>query len=91
MCLIFWSYFDSSDRSVMSTNLAIRTEALERIYKICGAKKGEPREMFALREVHPVLRYPSREANRRINELLEVVELGDRINTKSSDLSSGLR
>ncbi|HEY43414.1 MAG TPA: ABC transporter ATP-binding protein [Anaerolineae bacterium] len=34
---------------------------------------------------------PSREANRRIKELLEVVGLGDRINTKSSDLSSGLR
>jgi len=34
---------------------------------------------------------PSREANRRIKELLEVVGLGDRLNTKSSDLSSGLR
>jgi ABC-2 type transport system ATP-binding protein len=34
---------------------------------------------------------PSREANRRIKELLEVVGLGDRINTKSSDLSSGMR
>jgi ABC-2 type transport system ATP-binding protein len=34
---------------------------------------------------------PSREANRRIKELLHVVGLGDRINTKSSDLSSGLR
>lgn len=34
---------------------------------------------------------PSKEANRRIKELLEVVGLGDRINTKSSDLSSGLR
>jgi ABC-2 type transport system ATP-binding protein len=34
---------------------------------------------------------PSREANLRIKELLQVVGLGDRINTKSSDLSSGLR
>jgi ABC-2 type transport system ATP-binding protein len=34
---------------------------------------------------------PSREANRRIKELLEVVGLGDRLNTKSSDLSSGMR
>jgi ABC-2 type transport system ATP-binding protein len=34
---------------------------------------------------------PSKEANRRIKELLEVVGLGDRLNTKSSDLSSGLR
>jgi ABC-2 type transport system ATP-binding protein len=34
---------------------------------------------------------PSREANRRIQELLEVVGLADRINTKSSDLSTGLR
>jgi ABC-2 type transport system ATP-binding protein len=34
---------------------------------------------------------PSREANRRIKELLEVVGLGDRINTKSSELSTGLR
>jgi ABC-2 type transport system ATP-binding protein len=34
---------------------------------------------------------PSREANRRIKELLEVVGLGERLNTKSSDLSSGLR
>jgi ABC-2 type transport system ATP-binding protein len=34
---------------------------------------------------------PNREANRRIKELLEVVGLGDRINTKSSDLSTGLR
>jgi ABC-2 type transport system ATP-binding protein len=34
---------------------------------------------------------PSKEANRRIKELLEVVGLGDRINTKSSELSTGLR
>ncbi len=34
---------------------------------------------------------PSREANRRIKELLEIVGLGDRLNTKSSDLSSGMR
>jgi ABC-2 type transport system ATP-binding protein len=34
---------------------------------------------------------PSGEANQRIKDLLEVVGLGDRINTKSSDLSTGLR
>jgi len=34
---------------------------------------------------------PSKEANRRIKELLDVVGLGDRINTKSSELSTGLR
>lgn len=34
---------------------------------------------------------PSAAANRRIKELLEVVGMGDRINTKSSDLSTGLR
>ena len=34
---------------------------------------------------------PSDEANNRIKDLLEVVGLGDRINTKSSDLSTGLR
>jgi ABC-2 type transport system ATP-binding protein len=33
----------------------------------------------------------SKEANRRIEELLKVVGLADRINTKSSDLSTGLR
>ena len=33
----------------------------------------------------------SREANQRIKQLLEIVGLGDRINTKSSDLSTGLR
>ncbi len=34
---------------------------------------------------------PSAEANRRIRELLQVVGLADRLNTKSSDLSTGLR
>jgi ABC-2 type transport system ATP-binding protein len=34
---------------------------------------------------------PSTEANERIKDLLEIVGLGDRINTKSSDLSTGLR
>ena len=34
---------------------------------------------------------PSKEANRRIKELLGKVGLSDRINTKSSDLSTGLR
>jgi len=34
---------------------------------------------------------PSGAANRRIKELLEIVGLADRINTKSSDLSTGLR
>ena len=34
---------------------------------------------------------PSKEANRRIRELLEVVGMQDRLNTKSSDLSTGLR
>jgi ABC-2 type transport system ATP-binding protein len=34
---------------------------------------------------------PSALANQRIKELLEVVGLGDRINTKSSELSTGLR
>lgn len=33
----------------------------------------------------------SKVANQRIKELLEIVGLGDRINTKSSDLSTGLR
>ena len=154
----------------MSSNLAIRTEALDRIYKIRGAKKDTPRELVALKdvniqvprgelfgllgpngagkttlikvlttllaptsgrafvsgfdvtvaphEIRPRINMvsggessgyglltvrenlwmftqfygiPSREANRRIKELLEVVGLGDRINTKSSDLSSGLR
>jgi len=34
---------------------------------------------------------PSKQANQRILELLEIVGLTDRINTKSSDLSTGLR
>ncbi len=34
---------------------------------------------------------PSKKANQRIRELLEIVGLGDRLNTKSSDLSTGLR
>lgn len=34
---------------------------------------------------------PSAQANQRIKDLLEVVGLGDRINTKSSELSTGLR
>jgi ABC-2 type transport system ATP-binding protein len=34
---------------------------------------------------------PSKEANLRIKKLLEIVGLADRINTKSSDLSTGLR
>ena len=34
---------------------------------------------------------PSAEANRRIKHMLEIVGLADRINTKSSDLSTGLR
>lgn len=33
----------------------------------------------------------SKEANQRIKQLLEIVGLGDRVNTKSSDLSTGLR
>jgi len=34
---------------------------------------------------------PSKEANARIKQLLDVVGLADRLNTKSSDLSTGLR
>jgi len=34
---------------------------------------------------------PSRAANQRITDLLKMVGLGDRVNTKSSDLSTGLR
>jgi ABC-2 type transport system ATP-binding protein len=34
---------------------------------------------------------PSRQANQQIRELLEIVGLADRMNTKSSDLSTGLR
>jgi ABC-2 type transport system ATP-binding protein len=33
----------------------------------------------------------SGEANRRIKQLLDIVGMGDRLNTKSSDLSTGLR
>ncbi len=33
----------------------------------------------------------SKESNRRIKQLLEVVGMADRLNTKSSDLSTGLR
>jgi ABC-type multidrug transport system ATPase subunit len=40
-------------------------------------------------DVLAVLRSASEVANRRIKELLEVVGMGDRINTKSSDLSTG--
>lgn len=149
---------------------AIQTQALNRIYKIRGGKKDEPKELVALRdvnievaqgelfgllgpngagkttlikilttllaptsgratvagfdvttqahEIRPRINMvsggessgyglltvrenlwmftqfygiPSKEANRRIKELLEVVGLGDRINTKSSELSTGLR
>jgi ABC-2 type transport system ATP-binding protein len=154
----------------MPNHLAIQTQALNRIYKIRGGKKDEPKELTALRdvniqvskgelfgllgpngagkttlikilttllaptsgralvagfdvttqahEIRPRINMvsggessgyglltvrenlwmfsqfygiPSKEANRRIKELLEVVGLGDRINTKSSDLSTGLR
>ena len=34
---------------------------------------------------------PSEEANERIVKLLEIVGLADRMNTRSSDLSTGLR
>lgn len=34
---------------------------------------------------------PSRQANERIRQLLEVVGLADRLNTKTSDLSTGMR
>lgn len=34
---------------------------------------------------------PSKQANQRIKEMLDIVGLGDRINAKSSDLSTGLR
>lgn len=34
---------------------------------------------------------PTKEANKRIEELLEIVGMSDRIHTKSSDLSTGLR
>ena len=151
-------------------NFAIRTEKLDRIYKIRGGKKSEPRELVALQDVNvevqpgelfgllgpngagkttlikilttllaptkgkawvaglDVEKEPEKvrsrinmvsggetsgyglltvrenlwmfsqfygldsgEANRRIKQLLEVVGMGDRLNTKSSDLSTGLR
>jgi len=154
----------------MSSNHSIQTIALNRIYKIRGGKKTEPRELVALKdinievpqgelfgllgpngagkttlikvlttllapssgqamvagfdvttqayEIRPRINMvsggessgyglltvrenlwmfsqfygiPSKEANRRIKELLEVVGLGDRMNTKSSELSTGLR
>ncbi len=154
----------------MPNHHAIETQALNRIYKIRGGKKDEPKELTALRdvnihvskgelfgllgpngagkttlikilttllaptsgralvagfdvttqahEIRPRINMvsggessgyglltvrenlwmfsqfygiPSKEANRRIKELLEVVGLGDRINTKSSELSTGLR
>lgn len=34
---------------------------------------------------------PSAQANRRIKELLDIVKMSDRLNTKASDLSTGLR
>jgi ABC-2 type transport system ATP-binding protein len=154
----------------MVSTPAIQTQGLNRIYKIRHRKKGEPRELVALRdinievphgelfgllgpngagkttlikilttllaptsgkafvagfdvtthahEIRPRINMvsggessgyglltvrenlwmfsqfygiPSKEANRRITELLKVVGLGDRINTKSSELSTGLR
>jgi len=151
-------------------NFAIRTEKLDRVYKIRGGKKSEPRELVALQDVNvevqpgelfgllgpngagkttlikilttllaptkgkawvaglDVEKEPEKvrsrinmvsggetsgyglltvrenlwmfsqfygldsgEANRRIKQLLEVVGMGDRLNTKSSDLSTGLR
>lgn len=151
-------------------NFAIRTENLDRVYKIRGGKKTEPRELHALKDVNVEVKQgelfgllgpngagkttlikilttllaptqgkawvagmdvekepekiralinmvsggeasgyglltvrenlwmfsqfyglESGEANRRIKKLLEVVGIGDRINTKSSDLSTGLR
>jgi len=39
----------------------------------------------------PVYGIPSREANARIKKLLEIVGLGDKMNIRSSDLSTGLR
>lgn len=151
-------------------DFAILTENLDRVYKIRGGKKSEPRELVALKDVNlevhrgelfgllgpngagkttlikilttllapthgrawvagfDVEKEPekvrprinmvsggessgyglltvrenlwmfsqfygldSREANKRIKQLLEVVGMGDRLNTKSSDLSTGLR
>ncbi len=154
----------------MTEPLAIETVNLGRVYKIRGAKKGEPKELIALQEVNLQVRrselfgllgpngagkttlikilttllaptsgqarvagfdvvsqahevrprinmvsggessgyglltvlenlsmfaqfygIPPREAEWRIKGLLDVVGLADRINTKSSDLSTGLR
>ena len=151
-------------------NFAIRTEKLDRVYKIRGGKKSEPRELVALQDVNvevqpgelfgllgpngagkttlikilttllaptkgkawvaglDVEKEPEKvrsrinmvsggetsgyglltvrenlwmfsqfygldsgEANRRIKQLLDIVGMGDRLNTKSSDLSTGLR
>src|SRR3990170_3138656 len=151
-------------------DFAIKTDQLSRVYKICGGKKKEPKELLALQDVNLQIKegelfgllgpngagkttlikilttllaptsgrawvsgydvveepgkvrprinmvsggeasgyglltmrenlwmfsqfygLPSKEANRRIKELLEVVGLVDRINSKSSDLSTGLR
>jgi ABC-2 type transport system ATP-binding protein len=154
----------------MASEDAVRTESLTRVYRIRGAKKGEPKELVALQDVSLHVRrgelfgllgpngagkttlikilttllaptsgkayvagfdvtqepeqirprinmvsggeasgyglltvrenlwmfsqfygIPPREADRRIQALLEVVGLKDRINSKSSDLSTGLR
>lgn len=151
-------------------DFAILTENLDRVYKIRGGKRTEPRELVALKDVNLEIRrgelfgllgpngagkttlikilttllapthgrawvagfdvekepekvrprinmvsggessgyglltvrenlwmfsqfygLDAREANRRIKQLLEVVGMGDRLNTKSSDLSTGLR
>jgi ABC-2 type transport system ATP-binding protein len=151
-------------------DFAIRTEKLDRVYKIRGGKKSEPRELVALQDVNvevqpgelfgllgpngagkttlikilttllaptkgkawvaglDVEKEPEKvrsrinmvsggetsgyglltvrenlwmfsqfygldsgEANRRIKQLLDIVGMGDRLNTKSSDLSTGLR
>lgn len=151
-------------------SLAVKTEAVGRVYKIRERKKGEPKERVALKEVslevapgelfgllgpngagkttlikilttllaptsghawvagHDVVAQPqrirplinmvsggessgyglltvrenlwmfsqfygmpSRRANERIRQLLEIVGLADRLNTKTSDLSTGMR
>lgn len=151
-------------------NLAIKTQNLDRIYKIRGSKKSEPKELTALKNVNLEVKtgelfgllgpngagkttlikilttllapssgsaevagfdvaknpgdvrqrinmvsggeasgyglltvkenlwmfsqfygIPSKEANKKIEELLKIVGLEDRMNTKSSDLSTGLR
>jgi ABC-2 type transport system ATP-binding protein len=155
---------------MMSTQLAVKSENLGRIYKLRNSKKGEAKQLVALRDVTLAVKQgelfgllgpngagkttlikilttllapssgrawvagydvaqepgrvrrhinmvsggetsgyglltvrenlwmfsqfygiPSKVADRRIRELLEVVGLADRINTKSSDLSTGLR